>query len=133
MSEMRKQGIYRQLQGKNNNSKSGKIRSCKKIKHQGKGNLRHKDEMKILEEKNNLLFKRKEIVAEMQTKSSPNFSEIEKFLSEKFGVLGENIKIKKIHGSFGNNSFVITAFIYNSKEDKEKTEITKKQPVAKTV
>ena len=86
--------------------------------------------MKILEERNNLLFRRKEIVAEIHAKSSPTFGEIENLFLEKLKIPVENMKIKKIHGGFGHNSFEITAFIYDSKEDKEKVETEKKKPAA---
>ena len=84
--------------------------------------------MKILEEKNNPLFRRKEIVAEIQIKSSPKFVEVEKLFSENLKVPVENIKIRNIRGGFGHNSFKINACIYNSKEDKEKIEGAPKKP-----
>ena len=86
--------------------------------------------MKIIEEKNNPLFRRKEIIVEISFKASPSFSEVEKLLSENLKVPAENIKIKKIHGGFGHNSFTINTFVYHSKEDKEKMESAPKKAVA---
>lgn len=76
----------------------------------------------------NPLFKRKEIFAWTEENIVPSKSEVEKIFSEKFSVPLENIKIKKIEGRFGTKKFNITAFIYDSKESKERTEIkTRKQ------
>ena len=83
-------------------------------------------EIKIIEEKNNILFGRKEIVAEVESKYVPNYLEIEKLISEKYSVPAENIKIKKIQGHFGYNAFKIIALIYKSKEEKDKIERVKK-------
>ena len=82
-------------------------------------------ELEILEEKQNPLFNRKEILIELESEITPTNAEIEKMLMEKFKTQGENIKIKKIAGNFGSRAFTIRANIYSSKEEKEKTEIQK--------
>lgn len=83
-------------------------------------------ELKILKERDNVLFKRKEILAEIQKNSTPSFSEVQDLISEKFKAQSENVKIKKIHGHFGSNLFEIIIFVYDSKEDREKFEKEKK-------
>lgn len=85
-------------------------------------------EMKILEEKENQLFNRKELRLEIEANVTPSHVEVEKLISEKFSTTAENMKIDKIEGKFGMKKFLIIAKIYNSKEDKDNFEIkTKKQ------
>ncbi len=79
-------------------------------------------EFKILEEKENSLFNRKEAVIEVKADVTPSKAEAEKLISEKFSAPIENIKIKKISGKFGSKIFTITVNIYSSKEDKDKIE-----------
>lgn len=85
------------------------------------------ENFKIIEEKENPLFNRKEIRFDVQAKITPSRIEIGKLISEKFSTQIENIKIKKIHGKFGSNNFNITTFIYKSEQDKNKLEIKKKK------
>ena len=90
-----------------------------------------KMELKIIREKHNLLFKRKEILAEIDSEITPKIIEVEKILSEKFSKPTENIKTKRVKGKFGSKTFEINANIYDTLEDKEKTEIkTRKQRAA---
>jgi len=91
------------------------------------------DNFRLIEEKENPLFNRKEVVFEVRAKITPNRSEVKKLISEKFSTKDENIKIKKIHGRFGSNNFNVTSFIYKSEEDKNKIEPkTKKDMMQKT-
>ena len=83
----------------------------------------------IHKEKENPLFNRKEIQAEIESDTSPKKTDVLKLLCEKFSVSDGNIKIKGIHGKFGSKSFKITANIYVSKEDKEKTEHKTKKEI----
>jgi len=78
--------------------------------------------MKIINQKENILFNRKEIHAEIEGETTPKKQDIEKFLSEKFGVPAENIEVKKVDGKFGSRIFRIIAFIYDSNELKEQIE-----------
>lgn len=86
-------------------------------------------EIKIMNENENALFKRKEILAEADTNTTPSNSEILKLLSEKYSVPENAIKIKGIYGKFGTNKFNIKANIYSSKEEKEKIEIKTKKEI----
>jgi len=85
------------------------------------------ENLKIIYEKENPLFNRKEIQVEINSKIAPQKSEVEDSVAEKFAVPKENIKIKQILGKFGSNDFKITANIYKTKEDKEKTEFKSKK------
>ena len=79
-------------------------------------------ELKIIEEKENPLFNRKESQLRIQAKITPSRAEVAKSVSEKFSTSIENIEIKKIAGKFGSNFFNINVFIYDSKEDRMSTE-----------
>jgi len=80
------------------------------------------ENFKILEEKENQLFNRKEIQASVESEVTPSNSDIGKLISEKLSTQVENIKIKKISGKFGSKTFTVIANIYVSKEDKDKIE-----------
>ena len=80
-------------------------------------------ELKEIKKHENPLFNRKEIEVIAETQSNPKNTEAEKSLSEKYSVPVENIEVKSIKGHFGSNEFLITANIYSSKEEKEKTEV----------
>ena len=80
------------------------------------------ENFKIIEQKENPLFKRKEVKINVETDVTPSHIDAEKLISEKFSTQIENIKIKKISGKFGSRTFTITTNIYASKEDKENIE-----------
>jgi ribosomal protein S24E len=85
-------------------------------------------EIKILEERENLLFNRKEIVINVETDVTPKLEEARNIVSEEAKVPVENVKIKKVEGSFGKREFKIHCFVYKTKEDKEKMDVkTRKQ------
>ena len=74
------------------------------------------------EEKENFLLNRREVKIIVEAPNTPNYEEAAKLISEKFNAEKENLVIKGVKGKFGRNTFLISAFIYKSKEDKEKTE-----------
>jgi len=76
--------------------------------------------MKILEEKENNLLNRKEIKVIVDAAKNPNFAEIAKDLAGHFKVDESLVKVKKIKGKFGMGTFLITALIYKTAEEKEK-------------
>ncbi len=84
-------------------------------------------EFKIIEEKENPLFNRKEIKGSVESEIAPSRAETLEILSKKFNVPRENIKIKKILGKFGSNVFDIEANIYSSEQDKDSIELKKKK------
>jgi len=83
--------------------------------------------MQIIEEKQNTLFKRKELKILVETSVTPSINEAEKIISDKFSSPIENIKVDKVKGKFGRKTFLIDAKIYNSLEDKERIEPKKKE------
>ncbi len=78
--------------------------------------------MKMIGESRNDLLKRKEIVVEMQSHGSPTYEQVKKELSGKFKTEDSLIVIQKVSGKFGSNHFVVSAFIYDSNEAKERVE-----------
>ena len=76
------------------------------------------ENFKILEEKGNSLFNRREIKLSVEAEVTPSNVEVEKFISEKFSTPIENIKIRKILGRFGSNIFTILVNLYGSEEHK---------------
>lgn len=84
--------------------------------------------MKIINETENALFNRKEILAEVESEAVPSNAEVKKILSEKFSVPEDAVKINRIGSKFGSKTFSIEANIYSSKEDLDAVEVkTKKQ------
>ena|SRR3989344_5737972 len=83
--------------------------------------------MKIIENNENSLLNRREIKFIAEAEKNPSFDEALNLASEHFKADRENIIIRQIKGKFGRNTFLITAFIYKSKEDKEKIERKKKK------
>ena len=83
--------------------------------------------LKIIQEKQNELFKRKEVKAEIESNVTPSNIEALKMLAEHYKVSEDFIKIKGIYGKFGTKIFEIIANVYSSLEDKEKTEVKTKQ------
>jgi len=76
--------------------------------------------MNITKETHNELFKRKEIVFEIESEKNPSFNDMKKKLSDKFGKPEENINVFNIKGSFGKNNFVVSSYVYDSKDAFEK-------------
>jgi len=83
--------------------------------------------LKILEERDNQLFKRREIKAVISSEITPSRNVILELLSKKFNIPIENIKIKGIKGNFGVNNFNIEANIYSSSQEKDLIELKKKK------
>ncbi len=84
-------------------------------------------EIKIVNEKQNDLFNRKEIDGVINSNTTPSNDEVLKILTEKFKVPEENIKIKGIYGRFGSHNFEIVANVYSTSEERNKTEQKTKQ------
>ncbi|MFH1431319.1 MAG: hypothetical protein ABIG37_02520 [Nanoarchaeota archaeon] len=81
----------------------------------------------IIENKDNFLLKRNEVKLKVEQLVNPSYEEAVKLIEENFKAEKDNIVIKSIKGRFGTNSFVISAFIYKTKEDKEIFEPKKKE------
>jgi ribosomal protein S24E len=78
--------------------------------------------MKIIEEKQNPLLKRKEIKVILEADKNPTEQEAIKEIAGKFKVEEGVIAVKQVKGKFGRNTFLITANIYESPEDRERVE-----------
>ena len=78
--------------------------------------------MKIIEDKNNELLKRKEVKIITESKTSPSIGEAVNLVSKEFKTQEDNIVIRNVKGKFGRKTFLISAFVYGSKEAKEKIE-----------
>lgn len=83
--------------------------------------------MKIIEDKNNELLNRRELKIIVEAEKNPSFPEAFKLVQEKFKAQEELIEIKEIKGKFGRSTFLIGAFIYKNKEDKDKLEKKKEK------
>ncbi|MFA5856588.1 MAG: hypothetical protein WC867_04470 [Candidatus Pacearchaeota archaeon] len=84
--------------------------------------------MNIQKETRNEFFKRKEVSLILESEKNPGFSEIKEKLATKFSKPVENIDAYNIKGRFGTDTFLIKAYIYDSKEDYDKAiQKTKKQ------
>ena len=75
-----------------------------------------------LQERENPLFKRKEIKFSVDAEITPSHADARKIISEKFSTNEENIRIKNILGKFGSRTFTISINIYTSEQDKLNTE-----------
>jgi len=80
------------------------------------------DDIKIIEEKQNPLFKRREVKLSVVGDVIPSKDEVDKFLSEKYKSDPSKIRIKKIDSKFGSKEFIIEANIYDSEEEMFATE-----------
>lgn len=90
------------------------------------------EKLNILKDINNPLLNRREVQLLIKAEISPKISEAQEFVAKEFSGVAENIKILKIKGNFGSEKFLITANIYNSPEEKNKTESkTKKEKKSK--
>ncbi len=77
--------------------------------------------METIQEKHNPLFGRKEVALKLtEVDFPPKMDEAAKIVAEKFSVSEDTVHVEKIDGKFGTNDFIITAEIYNSKEEKER-------------
>jgi ribosomal protein S24E len=84
-------------------------------------------ELQILKENQSLLFPRKEIEGILSANASPSHKDVTVLLSKKFSSPEDTIRVKKIEGKFGSQKFKLSAFVYKSKEDLDKTEVKTKQ------
>ena len=73
--------------------------------------------IKIINEKENPLFSRKEIQVEIASKSVPSHIEVKSLVAKKFSVNENVIRIKEIKGKFGVSVFTVNVNIYSSLEE----------------
>ena len=80
-------------------------------------------ELKITNQKENALLKRNEVSAHITfEKATSSNAEVSKALAAKLSASEDAIVIKKIDGGFGKLSADVTAYVYASKEQKDKIE-----------
>jgi len=85
-------------------------------------------EFKVTSQKQNPLFKRKEILGVISHPVSPSYKEMLEAFSLEFKVPQEQLNILSIKGKFGTNDFLFSLDIYDTLEAKNQYEIkTKKQ------
>jgi len=68
----------------------------------------------------NELFKRQELIVELEGDKNPGFDEARKLIAEQLKKPEENIDVYEIQGKFGKHVFEIGAYAYDSKEELEK-------------
>ncbi|MFH1290287.1 MAG: hypothetical protein ABIH92_02655 [Nanoarchaeota archaeon] len=78
--------------------------------------------MNILKDTKNSLLKRREIQFTLESSSNPGFKGSKQAISRGTKAQEDNIAIKFVKNNFGANEFLVEAFIYDSKEDKERIE-----------
>lgn len=87
--------------------------------------------MKVVSDFKNDLLNRREVVFVIESSANPGVIGANKAIVDKFKIHEESVVVKKIMSNFGKKDFMIEAFIYNSKKDKEMIE--RKAKVKKTV
>jgi ribosomal protein S24E len=83
--------------------------------------------MEILEDKQNIFLNRREVKIVVEAEKTPTYEDAINILSEQFRADKNLIVVKHVKGRFGRDTFLITAFIYKSEEDKERYEPKKKE------
>ena len=78
--------------------------------------------MNITHDFKNVLLNRREISIVIDSASNPGFDKTASVISEHFNVSKDVLAIKSLKGNFGNNSFLVNAFIYDSVENKNRIE-----------
>jgi len=75
--------------------------------------------MNVKQDIRNELFKRQELVIELEGEKNPSFEETRKLISEHCKKPVENIDVYEIQGKFGKKIFEIGVYIYETKEELE--------------
>lgn len=78
----------------------------------------------------NSLLKRQEISFLVENDKNPGFSEMKKKISDELKKPEENIEVYGVSGKFGRNTFLVKAYVYDSRKDLDAIKIlnkTKKQ------
>lgn len=78
--------------------------------------------MKAINDLKNDLLKRREVKVIVESSGNPGFANAAKTIAEQFKAKEDVIVINNVKGKFGRDTFLIDAFIYNSKADKDRIE-----------
>ena len=74
-------------------------------------------EFKVIEEKENPFYERKDIVLEAENvQTTPSRGQVEEFLSKKLGCSEDQVIVHKMDQKFGSKKVVVTARVYSSAE-----------------
>ena len=82
--------------------------------------------MKILNDNENMLLKRKEFDIIYESEASPEIGKLSQEVSEFLKAPLENVVIKEAYGNFGSKSYSVKAFVYKDVKQKELIEPKKK-------
>jgi ribosomal protein S24E len=83
--------------------------------------------MKVIENKENIMLGRREIKMIVEAGKNPSYPEALKQVADHFKSSEELVEVKEIQGKFGRSTFLISAFIYGNKENKDKLEKKKEK------
>ena len=86
--------------------------------------------MEIINDFRNELLKRREMEIKINQEGNPGFSGAMDKIVEHLKTDKERIVVRAVRSKFGENDFLIEAFVYDSVEDKVKTEPRKKEKKA---
>jgi ribosomal protein S24E len=78
--------------------------------------------MEIIKDFNNKLLKRKELLVGMKVDKTPSMIEAQDAISAGQKAEKELVVVKSIRSGFGTRNFEVEAFVYDSVEQKAKTE-----------
>ncbi|MBU0957349.1 MAG: hypothetical protein KKF56_00915 [Nanoarchaeota archaeon] len=82
--------------------------------------------MKILSNIKNDFFKRQEVKLIEESEKNPTYEEAVHIVSKELKSEEGNVVIKLVKGKFGRKTFLIQAYVYDSKEDMDRFEPKKK-------
>ncbi len=83
--------------------------------------------LKILNEFENPLLHRKEVVFELHHEKSPTEAEVKQLAVDKFKAHENAVKVKGIKAAYGSKIFKVEMNIYHSKEKMDTTEVKSKK------
>jgi len=82
--------------------------------------------MKKVRDFSNSLLKRREIEVKFDEKSNPGFEKVKGEIVKEFKTDADLVMVKNVKNNFGDNSFTVDAFIYDSAESRDAIEPKKK-------
>ena len=89
--------------------------------------------MKVMKDIHNKLLQRREISLNMEFEKNPGLQVALEKVASHFKVSSDVIAVKRLTNSFGNNDFLIEAFVYDSVDAKKmiepKVKLKKKEGV----
>ncbi|MBS3091706.1 hypothetical protein J4217_04660 [Candidatus Pacearchaeota archaeon] len=78
--------------------------------------------MKAIKDTQNTLLKRREVKFLIESSGNPGFDKAKELVIKDFKAPEETIVVNNVKGKFGRDTFLVDAFIYESKEQKDKIE-----------